>query len=705
MTVRTIRAIGALALAGTMALLAACTSSTTSSVASSPSSAASVAPVLTPSPSTTPPVTARWEVVSGVDAVSPSFTVITLGACEGPRYDARCRQHLMATQDAGRTWYELTPPGLPHRVALEHPDFLSPSTGWVVASDCAGGHAALYGTSDGGRTWATTNLGPQTCNEGARIVPDFVDPAHGWLVHVEPTAPFAVLERTTDGGRTWRRVGPRMRGAPERVAFTSTTTGWMSGAQDGQAVLARSTDGGRTWSEVALPPPPKTVTAGTPYPDVPTTLGDGSLVEPVTYRRPNGATVVFDRSTDGGATWSVVRTWTGDAGHRDPLWGGLPVVIAGPDAFWIAPGPGATVVRSAGTAWRTVQTGDAALAGIASASPTVAWALRHAGRGLVLDRIGAHGTEEMTPWPASASPSLLGMTPIATLPAWPAAVAGSAEGVYVALSDGSRTTVERVDPMNGHVDATVTVPYGSSCGCHDVWLAATGADVWLLTGGHLEHLDRLDPATLRVEGSVPVPHAARGLAATASGVWVGSGDHVVLHDAATSAPVRSIAFAGAVTRVAASPDGADLYVTLGGPIRHFSDPLLEVTTATGAVVARTYAGVSDLDGVSVLAPMGDGVWVGAPSGMMGSLSLLRAGTLAQVAGPIGGSNGIAATFADGHLWVTDAQRLTCNAPGTGRTLGSLSPPGQGYGVVVQAGSLVLGAIGKSLYRIDPSVAC
>ncbi|MGE5227844.1 MAG: YCF48-related protein [Planctomycetaceae bacterium] len=702
----TVRAIRALALAGTMALLAACTSSTTASAPSpTASSVPSSTPLVSPSPSPSSGTGASWEVATGVDAVSSSFVVATMGVCRGPRYDARCRQHLMATQDEGRTWYELTPPGRPQGAALEYPDFLDPATGWVVASNCSGGRALLYRTTDGGRTWATTKAGYHTCNAGARIVPDFVDPMHGWLLHVEPTAPFAVLERTTDGGTTWRRVGPRMQGAPARVAFTSTTTGWMSGLQEGHGVLARSTDGGRTWSQVGLPPPPKTVTSGTPYPDVPTALADGSLVEPVTYRRPNGATLVFDRSTDGGATWSVVRTWSGHAGHRSPLWSGLDVAIAGPDAFWFAPGPGATVIRSAGSGWSTVQTGGAALAGIASANPSVAWVLRHDGRALVLERVGPHGTKEMTPWPASASPTLAGMTPIATLPAWPAAVAGTAEGVYVALSDGSRTRVERIDPTTGRTAATVTVPHGSTCGCGDVSLASTGTRVWLLIGMRRAFLVGLQPATLHVKRTEPIAYAARGLAATASGLWVGRGDHVVLRDAATAAPMRSIAFPGPVTRVAASQDGADLYVTLGGPIRHFSDPLLEVDTATGAVVARTYAGVSDLDGVSVLAPVRDGVWVGAPSGMMGSLALLRAGTLAQVAGPIGGSNAIAATFAGGRLWITDAQRLTCNAPETGRTLGSPGLPGQDDGTIVQAGSVVVGAFGKTLYRIDPSVAC
>ncbi|MGZ4150688.1 MAG: hypothetical protein ACXVQJ_11645 [Actinomycetota bacterium] len=700
------RWVRALALAGTLALLAACTSSTTTTVASS-SAPVTASPSLTsptPTGTPTPVVTAHWEVVSGVDAVNPSFTVVALGTCVGPRYDARCRQHLMATQDAGRTWYEMTPPGIPPSFALEHPFFLDPTTGWVVAFACARARARLYRTTDGGRTWGRTDVGDQSCNAGARAVPDFVDPLNGWLTHVEPTGPVADLSRSTDGGKTWRHVGPRFVGSLNDVVFTSTTAGWMNALVNDRGVLERSTDGGRTWTVVTLHRPPST--KGPAYPDVPTTLADGSLVAPVTYSRGSHAVVAFERSTDGGATWSVARTWSGAAPHTNPMWPGVDAAVAGPRVFWILPGASDTVYRSSVEGWSGVRTGAGPLTGITSASPTLAWGLRPVKRANVLVRIGPGGAKVVNPWPPSASPAGNGMTPLASLGRPPAAIAGIAGSLYVATPQGAGTTLERLDPSTGRTRARVQIAHASSFGFGWTSLAVADGALWILmTGAHRTFLARCDTGTLSVQSLQEITRAARGFAPAAAGVWIGTGDRLSLFGASSSTPIRSVRLPGDAALVAASPDGAHVYVTLRGPARDNHDPLLEVDPMSGATLAKVYGGEADLGGYTTLVPTHDGLWIGVATGMMGGLSLLRAGTLAPAAGQIEGTNGIGATYADGRLWVTDAQRSSCNDAQTGRTLAAWGFPDQSGGAVVQAGSEVVTVLGTTLYRIDPSVAC
>jgi photosystem II stability/assembly factor-like uncharacterized protein len=313
----------------------------------------------------------------------------------------------MGTRDAGKTWYEMTPPAIPRSFALEHPFFLDPTTGWVVAFDCAGAQARLYRTTDGGRSWGSTEVGEHTCNAGARSLPDFVDPLNGWLTNVEPTGPVADISRSTDGGKTWRQSGPRIVGSLNDVAFTSTTVGWADSLVNGRGVLERSTDGGRTWSVVTLPRPPSGA-RGSAYPGVPARLADGSLVVAVTYRQGGThAKVAFERSTDGGTTWSVAQTWSGAAPRPNAMWPGVDTAVTGVDGAWVSPG-NRFVYRYVGQGgtrgWAAISVGVLPLSGLASASPTLAWALRPEKLANVLVRIDIGEARVVDPWPPSASP-------------------------------------------------------------------------------------------------------------------------------------------------------------------------------------------------------------------------------------------------------------------------------------------------------------
>lgn len=179
-------------------------------------------------------------------------------------------------------------------------DFVSSSTGWVVASFGSGDFALLH-TDNGGLSWtrqlsghdqdhvpylhffdpavglfALTGMAPrlQRTADGGKTWTDmavpkaggtaiswsFVDSRYGWVVINEPTAdnPLAAsLFRTEDGARSWTELGSPTR-APDYVFqanFSFLTTGWLTGISAGPYAY-HSGDFGATWSKVELPAPP-----------------------------------------------------------------------------------------------------------------------------------------------------------------------------------------------------------------------------------------------------------------------------------------------------------------------------------------------------------------------------------------------------------------------------------------------------------------
>lgn len=188
-------------------------------------------------------------------------------------------QHIFFTSDGGATWKDCTP-----SAALVN----APATGWVATTYFASAENAwafyaertptgnplplvVWRTRDGGRSWERS--APLELNEGMgdyRSPSDlgFFDDQRGWvLVHlgVGMSHDYVALFTTADGGKTWQRmVDPDSQSAlmpcyKSGVAFTSPTTGWISGDCPGllpKLFFYRTSDGGATWVETTLPVPP-----------------------------------------------------------------------------------------------------------------------------------------------------------------------------------------------------------------------------------------------------------------------------------------------------------------------------------------------------------------------------------------------------------------------------------------------------------------
>ncbi len=213
----------------------------------------------------------------------------------------QCRWRLETTRDQGRHWRDITPAGAERGPNGFAPFFLNPSRIWVATVDCAGGKGRVYRSVDAGRTWQGTPGPGVSCAQGS-VTPEFLDATDGYLVALQPTAPDAYLMRTSDGGMTWKPVRTHsvMGGVPvvAPVSFTSVKDGWAGGGWFAWGNLYVTKDGGVHWRRAfggqAQP---------TFLPDVPTPVGD-ELVLPITLQEQGHLGVRFDRSIDGGSTWT-----------------------------------------------------------------------------------------------------------------------------------------------------------------------------------------------------------------------------------------------------------------------------------------------------------------------------------------------------------------------------------------------------------------
>jgi hypothetical protein len=183
--------------------------------------------------------------------------------------------------------------------------------------------------------------------------------------------------------------------------------------------------------------------------------------------------------------------------------------------------------------------------------------------------------------------------------------------------------------------------------------------------------------------------------------------------------VKRVRMIGRVDLVAGDPDRGIVYVTLQGPVRKDRRPLLELDGSTGNVLGSAWAGFADLNGVSHLVPAPNGVWVGEPTGMMGTLGFYATSDLGVLVPPRGGgegtdghgliygSNAITGTYAGSHLWVAYGEgTVNCADARSGRKLGTLtdgSPPGSAD--IVTVGDRPMTIVGSTLYAIDEEIAC
>jgi outer membrane protein assembly factor BamB len=244
-----------------------------------------------------------------------------------------------------------------------------------------------------------------------------------------------------------------------------------------------------------------------------------------------------------------------------------------------------------------------------------------------------------------------------------------------------------------------------------------GGAIWVLHRSKQgTRLVGVEPQTLAIQYERAFASAADGIAAAGGQVWIGVGTSLAAIDPASGSTVARVPLRDRIDRVAGDPDSDLLYVTLEGPVRKDQAPLLELDGSSGGPIADTHAGYADLGGVSHLVPAPDGVWVGEPTGMMGTLGFYAADGLMPPEGfdeghdgrgVIHGSNSITGAYAGSHLWVAYPDgTVICADARTGRTLGTLTDGSSLWSAaVVTVGDRPMTIVGSTLYAIDEEIAC
>jgi photosystem II stability/assembly factor-like uncharacterized protein len=258
--------------------------------------------LLPQTPRTPPP--AAWQPqasgvsvrLRGVSAVSP--TIAWASGANGT---------VLRTTDGGRTWTARPVPGA-ERLDFRDVDAMSDRVAYALSIG-PGESSRVYKTTDGGAAWTL-----QFENTDSKIFLDamaFVDETQGYAFSDSVDGRLVILV-TNNGGRSWERVADdRLPAAlPGEGAFAASGTNvavfgrehvWIG--TSGSRVI-RSTDGGRTWTASATPVAtgPATGVFSIAFRD---TLH--GVVVGGNYREETAAVDNVAVTSDGGATWSLVR--------------------------------------------------------------------------------------------------------------------------------------------------------------------------------------------------------------------------------------------------------------------------------------------------------------------------------------------------------------------------------------------------------------
>jgi photosystem II stability/assembly factor-like uncharacterized protein len=229
------------------------------------------------------------------------FPPVVLSAVPGtPTIWLSAAPVVLRSDDGGRTWRRIGR-------SFSEISFGDPRTGWAVSP------TGIAATADGGRGW-TQLRSPCRRGLGVEVHVSLASPARGWVLCAgEPGAgqQLKAVYSTDTGGKRWRLrssavvpglgVGRAGRGLPgsgyaHGISFRPGGVGWL---WESRGSFLATSDGGRTWHALAVGEP-EIVEAQSAQ-----LLSDRAGL--ALFRRPND--VALERTTDGGRSWRIVRTW------------------------------------------------------------------------------------------------------------------------------------------------------------------------------------------------------------------------------------------------------------------------------------------------------------------------------------------------------------------------------------------------------------
>lgn len=308
-------------------------------------------------PATAPPEIAPIPLMSGV--LYPSGFGVAAGHVETPDGPTTFAivPGLFATQDAGRSWIDISPRQPPAWTSVPSIDFLDRTHGMVILNDPAM-QATLAATSDGGTSWTSVASFNPLFHGGDDVQLQFSDPRKGWRYHyVPPATGCAILDATADGGATWDVVNECLPDVGE-IWLDADGNGWLGGAPffttEHVDSLHRTDDGGRTWTEIRVALPDGSDPTAAIY-GLPAFFGDRGLLAVTLLGGPIERVAIY-ATADDGTTWDLV-TVVDTAGRPSPdRMVAAGVAFASDNTWWMAvftqTGAETTVTVDGGATWQ-----------------------------------------------------------------------------------------------------------------------------------------------------------------------------------------------------------------------------------------------------------------------------------------------------------------------------------------------------------------
>ena len=214
-------------------------------------------------------------------------------------------------------WRNVTPPlTSPQSAAKGQCDdlwndaaFVSPTDGWLMATDEANVTTILMHTLNAGSTWIT-EPGGDTGSAGGWETISFTNASLGWRQQfgIGSNGDYS-LQRTVDAGTTWSTRSPDPHGSCETAndVFSSPNVGFASVAwapANNPTNLWRTENGGTSWSTMTLPPPPSLASNALGLYGQPVFSGSDGIV-PVDYPTKGHQDIYFYETRDRGLTWTL----------------------------------------------------------------------------------------------------------------------------------------------------------------------------------------------------------------------------------------------------------------------------------------------------------------------------------------------------------------------------------------------------------------
>jgi photosystem II stability/assembly factor-like uncharacterized protein len=282
---------------------------------------------------------------------------------------------ILRTADGGGTWNKLTIAGA-EKLDFRDIDAINEKTAYVLSIG-NGASSRIYKTTDAGAHWTA-----QFQNDDPNVFLDamtFADANHGFVMGDSIAGAFVILS-TADGGAHWTRVPAAALPAalPNEGAFAASGTNvamlspkqtWIGTGASTTSRVLRTADGGKTW-KIAETPLATSASAGI----FSTAFRDPlhGLVVGGDYRKEGDAVDNAAVTSDGGATWTIVK---GLSGFRSVV-----AHVPRSKASWVVVGPqGADWSSDDGKTWTPI-VGDGYDTLSFAPDGTSAWAAGNKGR-------------------------------------------------------------------------------------------------------------------------------------------------------------------------------------------------------------------------------------------------------------------------------------------------------------------------------------